>query len=93
MAVNAYPFDQQHNYGVERLADRLREIGVCLFSPIDIQKILPTGDRDLIEQEAERLCTLFKGGFIAKNYGDLHGIGVKEEWDEWAYQVFLKRAE
>lgn len=93
IGVNAFQFDQQHNYGVERLADRLREIGVCLFSPIDIQKILPTGDRDLIEQEAERLCTLFKGGFIAKNYGDLHGIGVKEEWDEWAYQVFLKRAE
>ncbi|MCK4400707.1 hypothetical protein KAW08_00205 [bacterium] len=30
------------------------------------------------------------GGFIAKNYGDIKGIGVKSDWDQWAYESFLK---
>jgi hypothetical protein len=29
-----------------------------------------------------------RGGLIAKNYGDLHGIGVEPEWDQWAYEAF-----
>jgi hypothetical protein len=65
---------------------------VGLFSPCDIQKVLPTGDRDLIESETKRLIDNFRGGFIAKNYGDLHGIGVKPEWDKWAYDAFVKHA-
>jgi hypothetical protein len=32
---------------------------------------------------------LFRGGFIAKDYPDLPSIGVKEEWDGWAYEAFV----
>jgi hypothetical protein len=32
----------------------------------------------------------FHGGLIAKNYPDLHGIGVEPEWDDWAYEEFLR---
>ena len=32
------------------------------------------------------------GGFIAKNYGDLKGVGVRPEWDQLAYEAFLDAA-
>jgi glycosyltransferase involved in cell wall biosynthesis len=92
VGVNAFQFDQPALYGLERLAARLREKKVCLYSPVDIQKVLPTGDRALIEAEARRMVDLFQGGLIACDYGDLHGIGVEPEWDGWAYEVFEKNA-
>ena len=32
----------------------------------------------------------FNGFLITKNYPDLAGIGVKEEWDDWAYHKILE---
>ncbi len=93
VGVNCFQFDQTMIYGLERLAKKLRELRVCLFSPVDIQKVLPTGNRELIVDYARRMIELFGangGGFIAKNYGDLHGIGVDPEWDMWAYEAFLE---
>lgn len=92
VGVNCFQFDQQQNYGVARLAAKLRGLKVCLFAPLDIQKILPTGDRALIESGARELAERFRGGFIAMNYGDLHGIGVEPEWDDWAYRAFCDAA-
>jgi len=63
---------------------------VGLYAPSDIQQWLPTGDRAYIEAQTEQLVDLFRGGLIAKNYGDLHGIGVEPEWDQWAYEVFAR---
>ena len=88
--VDCLQFDQPAVYDLPALAKKLRGHGVGLFSPCDIQKVLPTGDRDLIERETERLVQTFRGGFIGKNYGDLHGIGVDPEWDQWAYNAFLR---
>lgn len=95
VGVNAFQFDQPGLYGLERLAAKLKTIGVCLWSPVDIQKIMPTGNKELIEKSAGRMVELFfnqNGRFIAKNYGDLKGIGVKEEWDQWAYERFAALA-
>ena len=95
VGINAFQFDQPELYGLDRLADKLKPSGVCLFSPVDIQKIMPTGDKKLIEKTAARMVELFSkqnGQFIAKNYGDLKGIGVQEEWDQWAYEIFKKLA-
>jgi hypothetical protein len=88
--IDCLQFDQPHLYDLPALAAKLRKHKVGLFSPCDIQKVLPTGDRALIERESRRLAETFRGGFIAKNYPDLHGIGVAPEWDEWAYQAFLE---
>ena len=88
--VDCLQFDQPAAYDLPALAGKLRKHGVGLFAPCDIQKVLPTGDRALIERETERLVKTFRGGFIAKNYGDLHGIGVRPEWDQWAYEAFLR---
>jgi hypothetical protein len=93
--VDAFQFDQPGLYGLERLAGKLKSIGVCLWSPVDIQKVMPTGDRKLIESSAEQMAELFfrqNGRFIAKNYPDLKGIGVTEEWDGWAYSKFAALA-
>ena len=88
--IDCLQFDQPALYDMPALARTLKERRVALFSPCDIQKVLPTGDRALIERETEQLVSTFRGGFIAKNYGDLHGIGVAPEWDQWAYDTFLR---
>ncbi|OGV62434.1 MAG: hypothetical protein A3K19_33280 [Lentisphaerae bacterium RIFOXYB12_FULL_65_16] len=88
--VDCLQFDQPAVYDMPELAKKLRKHGVGLFAPCDIQKVLPTGDRALIERETERLVKTFRGGFLAKNYGDLHGIGVAPEWDQWAYETFVR---
>lgn len=88
--VDCLQFDQPAVYDQPALAEKLRRHGVGLFAPCDIQQVLPTGDRALIERETERLVRTFRGGLIAKNYGDLHGIGVDPEWDGWAYSAFLR---
>jgi len=93
--VNCMQFDQPALYGLERLAEKLQGRKLCLFSPVDIQRVLPTGDRERIISQARRMAELFSGkhgGFIATNYGDLKGIGVRPEWDQWAYEAFLKCA-
>ena len=93
VGVNAFQFDQPELYGLERLAQKLQHLKVCLHSPVDIQKIMPTGDQTLIVDSARAMVRLFgaqHGGLIAKNYPDLPGIGVKEQWDQWAYDAFEK---
>ncbi|MBU4199538.1 MAG: hypothetical protein KKG09_01600 [Verrucomicrobia bacterium] len=95
VGVNCVQFDQPSLYGLERLAEKLQQNKVCLFSPVDVQKVLPTGDRKLIESTAAAMARLFSGrhgGFIAKNYPDLVGIGVKPEWNQWAYDSFVRAA-
>ena len=88
--IDCLQFDQPAVYNQPELAAKLRKHGVGLYSPCDIQKVLPTGDRAYIEAETRRLVENFRGGFIAKNYGDLHGIGVEPEWDGWAYEEFVR---
>jgi hypothetical protein len=88
--IDCLQFDQPAVYDQPALAATLRRHHVGLFSPCDIQKVLPTGNRAFIEAETRRLAETFRGGLIAKNYPDLHGIGVLPEWDQWAYAAFVE---
>ena len=88
--VDAFQFDQPLVYDIQMLAEKFRGKKVALWSPVDIQKVLPTGDRELIVRETERMLRVFKDGLIMKNYPDLAGIGVKPEWDMWAYEAAVK---
>jgi uroporphyrinogen decarboxylase len=90
--VDVFQFDQPAVYDMPKLAALLKERKAALWSPVDIQKILPTGDRAFIETGARQMIDIFEGGLICKNYGDLAGIGVEEEWDNWAYNAILERA-
>lgn len=90
--VNCFQFDQPALYDMEDLAELFKKHRAALWSPVDIQKILPTGDRGLIEAGAKEMAGLFRGFLITKNYPDLPGIGVKEEWDRWAYDALCEEA-
>lgn len=91
IGVDVFQFDQPTVYNMPELSDLLSKHKAALFSPIDIQKILPTGDRSIIEKSANEMFDIFKGGLIFKNYLDLQGIGVKEEWDDWGYYAICER--
>ncbi len=88
--VDCFQFDQPTLYDMPALAKLLREHHAALWSPVDIQKIMPTGDRGKIEAGVREMFEVFRGGLIYKNYPDLPGIGVKEEWDDWAYEEILQ---
>ncbi|MHB9130520.1 MAG: uroporphyrinogen decarboxylase family protein [Armatimonadota bacterium] len=90
--IDCFQFDQPAAYNMPALAEKLTQHKVALYAPVDIQQVMPTGDRAFIEAEAEKMVRLFNGFLIMKNYGDLHGIGVEEEWDMWAYQAVLRAA-
>lgn len=94
VGIDCLQFDQQENYGVDHLSERYGG-RVCFWCPVDIQKVLPTGDKKLIEAHARKLVEklgCFDGGFIGKSYGNAHSlatINVKEEWSDWSYHAFL----
>ena len=89
--VNVFQFDQPMLYDMPELANLLRQHRAALYSPVDIQQVLPTGNREKIESAARDLVDCFQGGLICKNYLDLAGIGVKEVWDDWAYQAICRK--
>jgi uroporphyrinogen decarboxylase len=91
--VDCFQFDQPLIYDLPALAEKLRTRRAALWSPVDIQRVLPTGDREYIVSETRRLMEMFRGGLILKNYPDLPGIGVKPEWDQWAYQTMIQEIE
>ena len=93
--IDVFQFDQPELYGSERLA---KEFGnrVCFYSPVDIQKIMPTGDKKTIEDGALTMMNNFKkhcgGGLIINDYGSWKDLHVSEEWAEWARQTVIANA-
>ena len=88
--VDCFQFDQPDIYDYAWLKGMLDKYNAALWSPIDIQKILPTGDKDLIKDAVKRMFAAFGGNIIFKQYPDLPGIGVKEEWNRWGYDYILE---
>ena len=92
--IDVFQFDQPDVYPTETLAEEFAG-RVSFYSPVDIQKVLPTGDREFIEARALRMCELFRaagGGWIAKDYPTYGDIGVREEWAGWARDVIIKNS-
>lgn len=77
--VDCFRFDQPEVCDTAWLSDRLRRHTAALRSPVDIQKILPTGDEKTVLAGTERMLDTFDGFLICKDYPDLHGIGVRAE--------------
>ena len=90
--VNCFQFDQPTVYDPVFLSGLLKKYNAGLWSPIDIQKIMPTGDYDIIEKGVDFMFKHYADCVIFKNYGDLPGIGVKPEWDMWAYEKICEKA-
>ena len=94
--IDVLQLDQPELYGAEVLA---KEFGnkTVFYSPVDIQKIMPTGDRNTIEAGALHMMDCFRkhcgGGLIIKDYGNWQDIHVTEEWAQWARDVVAANAE
>ena len=93
--VDVFQFDQPELTGSKTWA---AEFGrkAAFYSPVDIQKIMSTGDRRLIEEGALDMVNAFKesgGSFIFKDYPGWSDINVKEEWAQWARDVVIANAE
>ena len=89
--IDVFQFDQPDAYPSEVLASEFASRAV-FYSPVDIQKVLPTGDREFIERRALEMCELFRkagGGWIAKDYGSYSDIGIEKEWAHWAQDVIV----
>ncbi len=92
--IDVFQFDQPDVYPSEMLAEKYAS-RVSFHSPVDIQKVLPTGDREFIESRTLRMCELFRaagGGWIAKDYPSYGDIGVEKEWAKWAEDVIVKNS-
>lgn len=92
--VDVLQFDQPELHGSEELA---RTYGgrVAFYCPVDIQKVMATGDRDYIERTALGMVEAFRGfggGFIAKDYPSWGDINVEPEWAAWARSMFMENA-
>lgn len=93
--IDVFQFDQPDAYPSEVLAKEFAH-RVTFYSPVDIQKVLPTGDRAFIERRTKEMCDLFReagGGWIAKDYPTYHDIGVELEWAKWAQDVIVENSE
>jgi len=91
--VNCFQLDQPTVYNFEWLSALLDKYRAILWSPIDIQKILPTGDKAIIEAGVDRMFEYFEGKLVFNQYGDLPGIGVEPEWNRWGYDHIIKKIE
>ncbi|MHB1152927.1 MAG: uroporphyrinogen decarboxylase family protein [Eubacteriales bacterium] len=94
MGIDVFQFDQPDAYPTEVLAERFGS-RVSFYSPVDIQKVLPTGNREIIENRALEMCKIFRacgGSWIAKDYPSFADIGVKPEWAGWAMNVIIENS-
>jgi len=94
IGFDVFQFDQPDAYPTEVLAKEFAHRAV-FHSPVDIQKVLPTGDREIIESRALEMCRIFReagGGWIAKDYPTYHDIGVDTEWAGWARKVITENS-
>ena len=81
IGVNVFQFDQQLQIGIDILSKKCGG-KVCMYCPIDIQVVMPTGDFELINKTADDLYEAFgtyEGGFIAKLYPQPYDIGITQE--------------
>lgn len=94
VGVDVLQFDQQENYPMQRLADHFAG-QVTFWCPVDIQKVLQTQDKQIIQDYAKRMRHALggqSGGFVCKDYGDWRALGITEDEQQWAYEAFLEVA-
>ena len=93
--IDVFQFDQPELTGSEVWA---REFGdkAVFYCPVDIQKIMITGNETLIREGALEMVSNFKkhgGSLIAKDYGSWQDLNVLPEWQQWARDVIIANAD
>ena len=91
--IDLLQFDQPDLHGIDNLAAHQERGRITFWCPVDIQKVLQSGDEQLIRAKArEMLDKLWRGrgGFIAGLYPDNASIGLDPKWQAFACDEFLK---
>ena len=89
--VDVLQFDQSELSGSRVLAENFGD-RVTIYSPVDIQKIMPTNDPAVIERGAREMAENFRragGSFIAMDYGNWPDLGVSPEMQQLARDVLI----
>ncbi len=92
IGIDCLQLDQPRLSGLDFLAEHCHG-KTAIWSPVDIQWDLPTGDEEYIRMRARELVDKLGsngGGFICGHYGDPKSLAVEPEWQEWATDEFLK---
>ena len=92
IGLDVLQFDQICIYDLDDLAI---EFGgkIAFFCPVDIQSVMPTGNKGRIRAEAQRMIEKlghFNGGFLAKDYPTWKDVGVSIEWAAWMRNAFIE---
>jgi hypothetical protein len=88
MGLDVFQLDQPDLSGLDFLA----RFPATYWCPVDIQRVLPTGDERRIKAYAREMLAKLGGrggGLIAKDYPDNPSIGVDPLWQHWGYEVFV----
>lgn len=95
IGIKVLQLDQPKLSGLDFLAETCGG-RTAIWSPVDIQKDLPTGDEEYIRFCARELIDKLGGnggGFISKTYGSPESLGCKPEWQMWAAEEFTNYAQ
>lgn len=95
MGVKVLQLDQPTLSDLDFLA-RTCHGKTAIWSPVDIQRDLPTGNEEYIRARARELIDVLGsngGGFICGCYGDPKSLAVEPEWQDWASDEFAKYAQ
>ncbi len=87
--VDAMQFDQPEIYGSQSLVEEFGD-ELSFYCPVDIQKVMATGDKWLIEKSCKQMIEAFidnGGGLIIKDYPTWQDIDIKDEWAQWARDI------
>lgn len=91
--IDVLQFDQPELHGIDELAAYQENSSITFWCPVDVQKILPQRDEQIIrEKAAEMLSKLWRGrgGFIAGFYPDDASLGLDPQWQQFACDEFLR---
>ena len=95
IGIKVLQLDQPTLSGLDFLAETCHG-RTAIWSPVDIQRDLPTGNETYIRERARELIDKLGsngGGFIGRTYGDVRSLAVEPEWQDWASDEFTKHAE
>lgn len=93
--IDVFQFDQPDVYPSETLAE---EFGnqVAFDCPVDIQRVMPTGNIEIIRNRAREMCDIFRdkcnGSMIFKDYPSWGDIGVEEGWASAARNAIIENS-
>ena len=92
IGVDIVNIHQPRTLGIKEIGEKFAG-RICFDVSVDIQDTLPTGNKELIEQEVKDLIEYWatpRGGLIAAEYRFLNSIGATHEDFVFSYECFEK---